>query len=101
MVTFMKQSLIGAAVLAAGIVPGLAADPYEPQVYTPEPVYQQEEPELDYGGWYIRGDVDYHGRQLGHEKRTGSPHGPAARYMPTRTPRTTTCPQGGSSCRSR
>ncbi len=60
MVTFMKQSLIGAAVLAAGIVPGLAADPYEPQVYTPEPVYQQEEPELDYGGWYIRGDLDYH-----------------------------------------
>jgi len=60
MVTFMKQSLIGAAVLAAGIVPGLAADPYEPQVYAPEPVYQQEEPELDYGGWYIRGDLDYH-----------------------------------------
>jgi opacity protein-like surface antigen len=59
MVTFMKQSLIGAALLAAGVVPALAADPYEPPVYQPEPIYQPE-PELDYGGWYIRGDLDYH-----------------------------------------
>ena len=61
MLTQVKKTLFGAAVMAAGVVPALAADIYEPPVYTPEPVYTQPEPEpVDYGGWYIRGDLDYH-----------------------------------------
>lgn len=47
------------AALMAGIAgPALAADPYyppeEPVAPAPEPIVE------DYGGWYIRGDVDYH-----------------------------------------
>jgi opacity protein-like surface antigen len=42
-------------VLIAG--PALAADPYEPPVYEAPPAEVVYE---DYGGWYIRGDLDYH-----------------------------------------
>jgi opacity protein-like surface antigen len=52
-----KQTLIGAGFLAASIMPGFTADLYEPPVVDipPPPVY-----EVQYGGWYIRGDIDYH-----------------------------------------
>lgn len=53
----IKKALFAA--LMAGIAgPALAADPYyppeEPVAPAPEPVVE------NYGGWYIRGDVDYH-----------------------------------------
>ena len=61
--TFLKQTLIGAVALAAGILPGAAADVYEPPVYqAPPPVYREEP--VDFGGWYIRGDLDYHANKF-------------------------------------
>lgn len=44
-----------AALLAATVMPAFAADYVEPVVEAP--VY---EPAPAYGGWYIRGDIDYH-----------------------------------------
>ncbi len=53
---------VGAVALAAASFPAHAADLlYEPPVVVEQPpveVYQPEE--VSYGGWYIRGDVDYH-----------------------------------------
>ena len=46
-----------AAIVAGCAVPALAADLPEPPVIE-QPVY--EAPAADYGGWYIRGDIDYH-----------------------------------------
>lgn len=48
------------ALLFAGLAwPVFAADLPEPQVEeAPPPVYEQ--PVADVGGWYIRGDIDYH-----------------------------------------
>ncbi len=48
------------ALLASTSVAALAADPYVP----PPPPVVYEEPEHDYGGWYLRGDVDYHWASL-------------------------------------
>ena len=54
-----KPVLLGAAFAAAAWSSATAADLYEPPVYeTPPPVY--ETPAVEYGGWYIRGDIDYH-----------------------------------------
>lgn len=52
-----KKALI-AALFAGTAGSAIAADYYEPPVVEtlPPPVYE----EVDYGGWYIRGDVDYH-----------------------------------------
>lgn len=51
--------LLGAALLA-GAAPAMAADLYVPPVIeTPPPVYYEPE-KPDFGGWYIRGDLDYH-----------------------------------------
>lgn len=59
MLKFWKKAL--AAALAGCVAgPALAADLYEPPVVEqapPEVVYQDSG---EYGGWYIRGDVDYH-----------------------------------------
>lgn len=49
----------GAALLAGGALPTYAADIYEPPIVEAPPpaiVYEDE----SYGGWYIRGDLDYH-----------------------------------------
>jgi len=48
--------LIIGAVALGGVFPVLAADIYEPPVveYQPAPIYKEV------GGWYIRGDIDYH-----------------------------------------
>ena len=49
--------LIIAALALGGVSPALAADIYEPPVVEyqpPAPIYQEV------GGWYIRGDIDYH-----------------------------------------
>lgn len=54
------------AALFAGVAgPVFAADLVEPPVVeqAPPPVYEQPAPE--YGGWYIRGDVDYHWSKFG------------------------------------
>ncbi|MBS3647923.1 porin family protein [Pseudaminobacter sp. 19-2017] len=62
-----------AAVLASGIAfPAVAADFFEPPpvVEAPPPVYQA--PAV--GGWYIRGDVDYHWNDFSHaDYITGTP----------------------------
>lgn len=47
-----------AALFAVLAVPAIAADLYEPPVYEAPPV--QEVVYEDFGGWYIRGDIDYH-----------------------------------------
>lgn len=55
-----------AAVFAGAAGPVFAADFVEPQVVEqapPQPAY--EEPAPAYGGWYIRGDVDYHWSKFG------------------------------------
>lgn len=50
-----------AALLAGIAAPALAADPYvEPPVVEPLPEAPYVEQVQDYGGWYIRGDIDYH-----------------------------------------
>ena len=58
MFDFVKRTILAASV--AGLAaPAFAADPYYPPVEesTPPAVYQEE---VSYGGWYLRGDVDYH-----------------------------------------
>lgn len=49
--------IIGALALG-GVSPALAADIYEPPVVEipPAPIYEP----VEVGGWYIRGDIDYH-----------------------------------------
>lgn len=46
------------AATVAAISPALAADMPEPPMIEPTPPIVYEEPDM--GGWYIRGDVDYH-----------------------------------------
>lgn len=56
---FRKAAL--AAIVAGGASPVLAADFSEPPVVIEEPpVVSQPYEVSDFGGWYIRGDVDYH-----------------------------------------
>ncbi len=56
MQAFLKRLLL-AAVAAGGVNHALAADMPEPvPEQAPEVVYQ----DASYGGWYIRGDIDYH-----------------------------------------
>ncbi|MBN9076300.1 MAG: porin [Rhizobiales bacterium 65-79] len=55
-----KSALLGIALLAGVSAPAAAADLYEPQV-VPAPVVTQP---VETGGWYIRGDVDYHWSSL-------------------------------------
>ncbi len=70
------------AALFAGVAgPVFAADMPEPVVeQAPPPVYEQPAPE--YGGWYIRGDVDYHWSKFGGADYTtynaGSPQFPGS-----------------------
>jgi opacity protein-like surface antigen len=54
-----KSALLGILFLAGICAPAAAADLYEPPV-VPAPVYQP----VQTGGWYIRGDVDYHWSKL-------------------------------------
>lgn len=61
----MRPVVVSMALLASTSVTAFAADPYVPPPVDPTPppvVY--EEPKADYGGWYIRGDVDYHWSKL-------------------------------------
>jgi len=64
MIAKFSKALLGAALLATASVPALAADMYEPPVVEappPAPIDTYQEPEaVDFGGWYIRGDIDYH-----------------------------------------
>jgi opacity protein-like surface antigen len=55
------RRLTAAAVIAAIGMPAGAADMVEPPVVEAQPVY---EPAPQYGGWYIRGDLDYHWSSL-------------------------------------
>lgn len=60
MLSFVKRPALGLAFLAGMALPALAADIYyEPPVIEaapPKVVYK----DVSYGGWYLRGDVDYH-----------------------------------------
>lgn len=59
----IRPFLVGAALLSGVTGPALAADVYvPPPIEAPPPVY--EEPAPAYGGWYIRGDLDYHWSKL-------------------------------------
>ena len=55
----LAKPVLAAALIALSGVPAFAADIVEP---APQPVYQ--EPAPAFGGWYIRGDVDYHWADL-------------------------------------
>lgn len=57
----LKKFLLSGAVFVALAGPSFAADIVEAPAYEPpvEPVVYAE-PQADFGGWYIRGDVDYH-----------------------------------------
>ena len=54
---FAKRAIF-AAMLAGVAVPAIGADISEPPIIEAPPPVVYEEP--SYGGWYIRGDIDYH-----------------------------------------
>ncbi len=57
----IRPVVAGATLLAGTAIPALAADPYiPPPIEPPPPVVYEEPAKASYGGWYIRGDVDYH-----------------------------------------
>ena len=53
----MAKPALVAVLIASAAMPVLAADMVEPPVVEAPPVY---EPVHEFGGWYIRGDIDYH-----------------------------------------
>lgn len=55
----LRIPAIGAVVAVAMTLPAVAADLYVPPVVEVAPP-QIEYRDVDFGGWYIRGDVDYH-----------------------------------------
>lgn len=63
---FKRRMLLGAAFLLAGAAQPMAADMYEPSIVEAPPpvIYEQPAPAADFGGWYIRGDLDYHWSQF-------------------------------------
>ncbi|MBX3531551.1 MAG: porin family protein [Rhizobiaceae bacterium] len=57
----MTRALVAGAALMAMAGQALAADiMYEPPVVEAPPVYEAPVETGNFGGWYIRGDVDYH-----------------------------------------
>jgi opacity protein-like surface antigen len=54
----IAKPVLAAVLIALSGVPAFAADYVEPPVVEAPPVYQAPAP--DFGGWYIRGDLDYH-----------------------------------------
>jgi opacity protein-like surface antigen len=59
--TGRARALMAGAALMAMAGQAIAADiMYEPPVVEAPPVYEQPVVVENYGGWYIRGDVDYH-----------------------------------------
>lgn len=58
MLKFLKPFVAGAALLGGAVAPAFAADIYEPPIIeTPPPIIYED---VSFGGWYIRGDIDYH-----------------------------------------
>ena len=57
----MAKPVFAAALITSAGMSANAADLIEPPVVEAPPVY---EPAPDYGGWYIRGDLDYHWSSL-------------------------------------
>lgn len=53
----LAKPVLAAALIAMAGVPAFAADLIEPPVVEAPPVV---EPVREFGGWYIRGDLDYH-----------------------------------------
>jgi opacity protein-like surface antigen len=58
----LAKPVFAAALIAFAGMPAFAADYVEPPVVEAPPVYQ---PAPEYGGWYIRGDLDYHWTDFG------------------------------------
>ncbi|WP_419695055.1 outer membrane protein [Mesorhizobium muleiense] len=54
------RTVLFAALFAGVAGPVLAADFVEPPVVEPAPPPPVYEQPVEYGGWYIRGDIDYH-----------------------------------------
>lgn len=59
------RSLFLAAMLAGLAGPAFAADIYEPPIIEAPPPMVVEPEVVEYGGWYIRGDLDYHMSSFG------------------------------------
>lgn len=62
-----SMKVFGAALLLIAPTAGYAADLYEPPIIeAPEPLPPviQPDPAPSFGGWYIRGDIDYHWSKL-------------------------------------
>jgi opacity protein-like surface antigen len=61
MLRLAKPVMLGAALFAGMAAPAFAADVYEPPIVEAPPIYNEPIPvEPSYGGWYLRGDIDYH-----------------------------------------
>src|SRR5690349_16071083 len=58
----LAKPVFAAALIAAAAMPAYAADLIEPPVVEAAP--PAYEPAADFGGWYIRGDLDYHWSSL-------------------------------------
>jgi opacity protein-like surface antigen len=56
MMFYFKRAALAAAMATTLAAPALAADLYEPPVEEAPAVIQ----DVQYGGWYIRGDLGYH-----------------------------------------
>lgn len=61
MLRLAKPVMLAAALVAGMAASAVAADIYEPPIIeTPPPIYHEPIPEPSFGGWYLRGDIDYH-----------------------------------------
>ena len=61
MLRLAKPVMLGAALFAGMAAPAFAADIYEPPIVEAPPIYNEPiHVEPSYGGWYLRGDIDYH-----------------------------------------
>ncbi|RVC73045.1 porin family protein, partial [Mesorhizobium sp. M4A.F.Ca.ET.022.05.2.1] len=62
---FNTRMALFAALFAGVAAPALAADLTEPPVVEAAPPPVAYEQPVEVGGWYIRGDIDYHWSNLG------------------------------------
>lgn len=57
----LVRNLLSAAAIAALSWPALAADPRAPEIVESPPVVYAEQ---SFGGWYLRGDIDFHATEF-------------------------------------
>lgn len=56
----LARKMLFTAMVAGCAAPTFAADMLEPMVVEPPPAYEPAPAPVEFGGWYIRGDIDYH-----------------------------------------